>query len=152
MTTLDQLNASLIQFFNREPSSKLNSQKDLLESPLSDDWTGFINFREDHYHRERIYHHPQFDILILSWKKGQKTPIHDHPAQGCLFKVLMGELQEESYHRDSDGPIIHSQTEILQVNTVNYIEGTQRLHSIEALSDSVSLHIYSPGGYIPRIF
>ena len=34
-----------------------------------------------------------YDIYIISWKRSQRTKIHDHPIQGCLMKVLNGRLK-----------------------------------------------------------
>ncbi|KAI8374998.1 RmlC-like cupin domain-containing protein [Choanephora cucurbitarum] len=36
----------------------------------------------------------KFNLMILAWSKGQKSPIHDHAGSHCVMKILDGELQE----------------------------------------------------------
>ena len=39
-----------------------------------------------------------FEIIIISWNYNQKSPIHNHPENGCLMKILKGSLTEEKYN------------------------------------------------------
>ncbi|KAI7902607.1 RmlC-like cupin domain-containing protein [Cokeromyces recurvatus] len=40
----------------------------------------------------------KFNLMILAWSKGQKSPIHDHAGSHCVMKVLDGELKETLFH------------------------------------------------------
>jgi cysteine dioxygenase len=123
---------------------------DTLEQYMSHDWKQYVNFTDDNYHRELVYHCDAFDLVVISWVKGQKTPIHDHPDQGCLMKVLQGLLVEKSY--ENDGWLTYLSTRRLEEGQIGYKEGNQVLHDIHALENSVSIHIYSPGGYQVQYF
>ena len=37
------------------------------------------------YSRNRIFNNESFEILILAWNKDSKTPLHDHPENGCVL-------------------------------------------------------------------
>ena len=42
-------------------------------------------------------------ILILFWEKdAPKSPIHDHPCDGCFVVGLDGQLQETRYNQLED--------------------------------------------------
>jgi len=66
------------------------------------------------------------------------------------MKVLCGTLMERLYEGTS--PPVYKGDRELTEGMIGYKEGCQTLHEIEALADSVSLHIYSPGGYAPRCY
>lgn len=40
---------------------------------------------------------PGFDLLLLCWRPGAASVIHDHPQAGCWVKVLKGEIKETRY-------------------------------------------------------
>ncbi|CAM9563521.1 unnamed protein product [Scytosiphon promiscuus] len=46
---------------------------------------------------------PGFELLLLCWRPGATSVIHDHPKAGCWVKVLKGELKETRYSLASDG-------------------------------------------------
>eukprot|EP00752_Nemacystus_decipiens_P001571 g1532.t1 len=46
---------------------------------------------------------PGFDLLLLCWRPGANSVIHDHPNAGCWVKVLKGELRETRYSLAPDG-------------------------------------------------
>ena len=46
------------------------------------------------YYKNCVYKNELYDIYIVSWMPNKKSTIHDHPKNGCLFKVLKGKIQE----------------------------------------------------------
>src|SRR5690349_2238926 len=136
--TLDELKVALLETY--QTNMKLIELADLLKRYQGTDWQSFIQYEKETYHRQLIYRNSSFDLLILTWKQGQKTKIHDHPSQGCLMKVLQGELQENLYQNGQ--PITQIGSRLLKQGEIGYKENNLIIHDIYAPVDSVSLHLY----------
>jgi cysteine dioxygenase len=132
---------------------KLSCFKSVLEKYKGDDWKKYVTYSNDTYNRNLVYNSDKFDIFILSWKAGQKSKIHDHPEHGCLLKVLQGQLIENLYivtkdnTKDTKNNLTFIKSTTLEENNIAYKQGNEKIHDIHAITDSVSLHIYSPGNY-----
>ena len=96
------------------------------------------------YSRNRLYHNDDFEILILAWDENSKTPLHNHPENGCILLLLEGNMIEE---RISDCATIYSKT---IPGKCSYIDNTFGKHIITAKKKSWSLHIYSPPFYYDK--
>lgn len=120
----------------------LEEYRSFLEEYDVTGWEKYVQFGQT-YTRTLVIRTEELDVYVISWRKGQKTQIHDHPEHGCLLKVLAGKLVETLYSRTDDdiSPLVARQ---LTVGSVGYREGDLILHRIEAEEESVSLHIYSP--------
>lgn len=57
----------------------------------------YLNFCPAEYTRTLFYRGPRFEILVLCWKDGQSSPIHDHAASICSMAVVEGVCTAESY-------------------------------------------------------
>jgi predicted metal-dependent enzyme (double-stranded beta helix superfamily) len=51
--------------------------------------------------RNNIYSNEFFDLHIITWNVGQGSRIHDHSENGCVLKILQGQLQETKFWRDT---------------------------------------------------
>ena len=107
-----------------------------------------LNYCDKYYTRNLLYSDKQFDIYCIHWRKGHKSKIHSHPKNGCLMKIISGKLKECRYNNDIDKI---SERE-LNKNECGYMEGNDILHDIEAIDDTISIHIYSPPKFIPQIY
>lgn len=121
----------------------------LINSYKSQDWKEYINYQKNVYTRNLIYRDSNFEIFLIYWDSKIVSKIHDHADNGCVFKVLSGELIENRYNI-SDNSLINSN--ILKDKAI-YIDNSIAYHSIEnpLLTPSASLHIYSPPNYISNI-
>lgn len=130
----------IIQINEHLKLNNIYSLKNLLSTYTKDDWKNYVIFDNKNYKRNLVYKNETFEILILCWKEKQESPIHDHPKNGCIFKVLQGSIVE-----------VKKDTQYtLNINDIGYSIG-KNVHQIKALEDSVSLHVYSPPNYIPNI-
>jgi hypothetical protein len=89
------------------------------------------------YQKTLLFRNEHFDVYQINWTKNSETPIHCHPKNGCLLKVVSGLLEETKYN---DNEIIS----IYNKNDISYIDDSLGKHKIKALEDSISIHIYSP--------
>ena len=62
------------------------------------DWKEHVVVETCTYYRDLFYTSDKFDIVVITWAKGQKCPIHNHPDDGCSVKVLDGNITEERYN------------------------------------------------------
>lgn len=40
-----------------------------------------------------------YNLMLLCWGPGQKSPIHNHPNSHCFMKTLKGDVYEELYRK-----------------------------------------------------
>lgn len=113
------------------------------------DYEQHIQFDDNHYKRIPLLQTSEYEVILICWKAGQKTPIHDHPEIGCTMKVCQGRLLETDFCPTSLTAI--KQTHLV-TGSIGFKQGSNPLHSILALDDSVSLHLYQPPRYVPRIY
>ena len=105
----------------------------------SNDWEKYKT-DTNYYTKKVIYKNKDFEVILISWEKNVITPIHSHPENGCILKVLEGQLEEDYYNTNK---IINN---VLNKNDIGYRNGGE-LHTIKALEKSYSLHIYSPPNF-----
>lgn len=101
----------------------------------------FSNISKKKYYRHKLYNNNIFDLILIKWDKKSKSPIHDHPSNGCLMYVIEGELTEKRYHNNT------IKENILKKNNISFIHNKIGKHKIIANKETYSLHIYSPPNY-----
>ena len=96
-----------------------------------------------------------FEIALVRWDKGARTPIHGHPGFSFTY-VIEGHLQEKLFVREGD--------HLLAVDTTHYSAGdyayqhehNQRfdnaIHQMTAGDKCLSLHIYSDDAMRGEVF
>jgi len=104
----------------------------------------YIHFKKNDYYKNIIYKSKLFEIIIISWWKGCKTNFHNHPKNGCILKVIFGQLQENLLTKSKNT------INIMSDNDYSYLDDSIGIHQIEALTHSLSLHIYSPSGFYDK--
>ena len=131
------------------PNTNLKSVIPLINSYNSQDWKNYISYEKNTYTRNLIYRNNNFEMYLIYWDGKVVSTIHDHADNGCVFKVLSGELIENRYNISTNS--------LITSNTLNnkavYIDNTIAYHSIEnpIVTPSASLHIYSPPNYVTNI-
>jgi predicted metal-dependent enzyme (double-stranded beta helix superfamily) len=116
----------------------------LLDNPQAID-DSLILEREDRYSRTLLHSDPEgrFTILLLAWRPGQASPIHDHDCWGAVG-VYRGAISETSYAL-ADGELRRGTTKTArkgQVTAVNPPESD--LHKMENRHRgmTVTIHVY----------
>src|SRR2546423_6786717 len=68
-----------------------------------------VGFKEGTYARHRVYLCGHAELLVLCWRPGQRTPIHDHNGSFGAGRVLQGVMWETPFEMDeATGPASQS--------------------------------------------
>jgi cysteine dioxygenase len=106
-------------------------------------------FSNEGYARNLFYKNTDFEVLVMCWKSGQKSPIHDHDNCLSIEKVFSGHLAFTTYHR-----VDENSDEIYQGETYTGVPGdvadvaAGAIHLLdnphEFGSDAITVHFYFP--------
>src|SRR5437867_1308043 len=103
-----------------------------------------IHFTEDRYARNLIYKCANFECLVLCWRPGQRSPIHDHANSICTVYTLDGVLSADNYRKTANGHIRADYSEDFKPGSALSIQTTE-IHQVSNLDDAadlISLHFY----------
>ena len=149
--SINNLNSLISQISTEiQKGHTLSQLTHLLNNYQGTDWKSFVQFNDVTYCKNFIHQSKNFDVVLICWRQNQKAKIHDHPNQGCLMKILDGQLNENIYQCKPFVKYIN--TNILLMDQIGYKEGNLILHEIHSPVNSISLHIYSPGNYQATYF
>jgi cysteine dioxygenase len=109
-----------------------------------DSWRRYALFGDGTYSRNLIWRSRDFELLLLCWKSGQASAIHDHGNQNCWMAVLDGALEEEHFSA-RDGELKRGRVMTYEAGGVAFIQDEIALHQIRASGgqEGISLHLYS---------
>jgi len=114
------------------------SVEDLAEHAISDD---------NGYRRNLVYECEMADFLLLYWKSGQRSPIHNHAGSTCGFKVLKGTGMETVFDMTPCGQVVATRTSVMNEGYICAAQDSD-IHQVSNLqapgNDLITLHIYSP--------
>lgn len=126
----------------------------------------YLNFSERGYTRTLFYGGPRFEILVLCWRDGQASPIHDHAESVCSMAVVRGSCSATNYRiageRTPAGPggtgtvsIEATGSEVYRPGQVVTVARAD-IHRIANLqgdgSDLITVHFYLPPILTMRCF
>lgn len=122
-------------------------RKLLSETELKpDDFRPYVTFSPDCYTRNRITIGSAYELLVLGWRSGQRSPIHDHRGSNCALKVVQGIATEVTFHRSPCGLVSPSVVHDLHAGdvTASRDDEMHQMGNLQAKGDLVTLHLYSP--------
>jgi cysteine dioxygenase len=143
MNTVNQLVTWLQTFEQRISLEELKFRLDD-DSISADLLADYIHFSDERYSRNLLAYGPQFYALVLCWKPGQASPIHDHKGASCGVRVIAGVATETSYCWQDDRLVENSVTTMNAGEVCGSFDDD--IHEIRNNGDHnlVTLHIYSP--------
>jgi len=121
-------------------------QSSLLAADLEAcDVADYIRFDRDGYSRNRVLKTDKFEVLILCWRPGQKSKIHNHADSICAFKIIKGALKNTNFIQQGQRVSVTSTKDISCSQPV-VLSGSNNFHKIanDSASNAVSLHFYAP--------
>ena len=143
MQCVDELIDWLESFDQRIPLRELQMRLD--DDQLSvDSLADYIHFDDDHYSRNLLAHGPQYYALVLCWKPGQASPIHDHKGASCGVRIIQGTATETSYRREGES-LVEDTVSVMQAGEVcgSFDDDIHQIRN-EGDENLVTLHVYSP--------
>ena len=146
MKTIEELITNINN--NIEKVKNLSFLKNILDNYEGIDWKEKVNFKLGIYNKILLHQCKKLDyeIILICWDKNSESPIHRHPKNGCLLKVLKGKLNEVRYKgKNINNMILTSNSE------TSYMHDNFGSHKIIPIGDSISLHIYSPCNYYSNL-
>ena len=107
----------------------------------------FVQFSPERYRRNLFRAGPAYHALVLCWRHGQRSPIHDHRGSACGLRVIRGEATETVFAMTEHGHVYAERTRKLPEGFICATQD-QDIHQISNLqpgnADLVTLHLYSP--------
>ena len=160
-------------------SNSVNNFSILREIIQHDDFSYFLEAYSDYFDNFSVYRNNNknykergdyikiplhtslwFDCYLIIWGPDAISPIHDHADNGCLYKVIQGNIRERIY---SNINLLELSTRELSTGEIGEISNSQGYHRMENIANkkigscekplvSASVHFYSPPGYKMNLF
>lgn len=144
---LHELCQALTREFQRDPKGARAASLLAEYAKSQTDWREYSMFDAGGYTRNLVHHEPAYELLLLCWGPGQKSPIHNHQGQRCWMAVLEGEVVETLFEMPLDRAPLAQKGEPrgLTRGGVAFITDEIALHEIASGGGraAVSLHLYS---------
>ena len=143
---LDQLIGYLNNLTVRPGAADLAAR--LAELPLeSCDFSPYRRFSERKYTRNLIADGTLYNLWLLCWRSGQRSPIHDHRESSCAVRIVSGVATETLFETAPNGFIKPVQSCDHQCGQTTHSADLD-VHQISNLqagdAELVTLHVYSP--------
>lgn len=107
----------------------------------------WMRFSSRGYTRNLVKGGEWYYLLVLCWKNGQRSPIHDHRGSACGVRVLRGMLTETRFAFAPNGMVMATSSADHAPGTVIASQDVD-MHQVSNLqaadADLVTLHVYSP--------
>jgi cysteine dioxygenase len=112
-----------------------------------EDLEPFVVFDSGHYRRNLVSIGPWYEVLVICWKSGQRSPIHNHARSTCGLKVIAGVCTETIFDRSACGQVVALSSTRFAAGRVTASQDTDT-HQVSNLEPQgqnlITLHIYSP--------
>jgi cysteine dioxygenase len=113
----------------------------------ADELRPYVSFKEGAYARHRVQLGEHAELLVLCWRPGQRTPIHDHAGSYGAVKVLRGVMWETLFEmQEGEGLAYKSAREWTpgRVTGADVPDIHQLGNPDVSGLDLVTLHLYAP--------
>lgn len=142
---LARLRAYLDALDGRPPLDELLREMKAADLTV-DDLRPWVRFSDEGYSRNLLWEGQHYEALVICWKVGQHSPIHDHAGSICGLTILQGKATETLYEFMPCGvmaPVSSSSKEVGDY-CASQDEDTHVISNYEAETDLITLHIYIP--------
>ena len=102
-------------------------------------------FSDAGYTRLQVAGDDRYEVLLMGWKPGQQSPIHDHAKSVCGARVLKGVASETTFRFTPSGHLRAEGTRPVPAGSV-FASSDADIHLIANYETSplCTLHVYSP--------
>ena len=114
---------------------------------VEQDFRRVAAFGAQTYRRNLLHEGPGYHALVLCWRAGQRSPIHDHCGSSCAVQVLDGVATETAFALTAQGLVYATgSVEHARGSVIGSFDADA--HQISNLQppgdDLITLHLYSP--------
>ena len=106
-----------------------------------------VSFKEGTYARHRVHLGEYAELLVLCWRPGQRTPIHDHAGSYGAVKVLRGVMWETLFEMEGGSGLAYKSSREWAPGHVTGAD-VPDIHQLGnpdvSGQDLVTLHLYAP--------
>jgi cysteine dioxygenase len=107
----------------------------------------YIGFKEGNYWRHRVCRNDFVEMLVLCWRPGQRTPIHDHNGSHGGVKIVEGLLWETIFTYDEEAGLQYKTARELTCGSVTGSD-VPDIHQLGnpdiSGQDLITVHVYAP--------
>lgn len=107
----------------------------------------YIGFKEGNYWRHRVCRNEAVEMLVICWRPGQKTPIHDHNGSHGVVRVQEGLMYETIFAFDSEKGLSCESSRDCPVGTITGAD-VPDIHQLgnpeHSGQDLITIHVYAP--------
>jgi cysteine dioxygenase len=107
----------------------------------------YIGFKEGNYWRHRVCRNEFVEMLVLCWRPGHRTPIHDHNGSHGGVRVFEGRLWETIFNYDALSGLQYERAREHAAGSVtgSDIPDIHQLGNPDVSEQNlVTLHVYAP--------
>lgn len=115
--------------------------------PTPDDLRPFRFFKPGTYARHRVFRNEFAELLILCWRPGQRTPIHDHNGSYGAVRVCEGVMWETVFALNDARELYYRsgrEWHVGEATTADVPDIHQIGNPEVSGQDLVTLHLYAP--------
>ena len=106
-----------------------------------------VSFKSGTYARHLVFRSELAELLILCWRPGQRTPIHDHNGSYGAVRVLEGILWETMFALEDERGLVYQRGREWRPGQVTGadVPDIHQLGNPEVSGqDLITLHLYAP--------
>jgi cysteine dioxygenase len=107
----------------------------------------YVSFKEGTYARHRVHLGQHAELLVLCWRPGQRTPIHDHAGSYGAVRVLRGVMWETVFEMEGGSGLTYKSAREWTPGLVTGAD-VPDIHQLGnpdvSGQDLVTLHLYAP--------
>ncbi|MBI5765415.1 MAG: cysteine dioxygenase family protein [Planctomycetes bacterium] len=111
------------------------------------DLGSYVRFGKSCYRRNLVHTGPAYQALVLCWRSGQRSPIHDHRGSACAVRVVEGIATETRFAVSPAGLLFPTDSSHATEGSVcaSFDMDIHQMGNLQpAGRDLITLHIYSP--------
>lgn len=107
----------------------------------------YVGFKEGNYWRHRVCRNEAVEMLVICWRPGQKTPIHDHNGSHGVVRVQAGLMYETIFAFDTEKGLSHDTGRDCPTGTITGAD-VPDIHQLgnpeQSGQDLITIHVYAP--------
>jgi cysteine dioxygenase len=104
-----------------------------------------LRYKEQCYARNIVMANDHFELVVICWRPGQASAVHDHGVSNCVYLVTEGTASEQLFDLDARGEPRPAKSRTWNRGDITLADG-KTIHQVLNSTDHdlVTIHIYSP--------